>query len=77
MFVSLQVINMINAAQESSSLTVAQALEKVVDILRTSELYAPYLPPQLGREDDQMTTDLVGGLVSVSSCGQTLEVVFC
>ncbi|XP_076443536.1 high affinity cAMP-specific and IBMX-insensitive 3',5'-cyclic phosphodiesterase 8A-like isoform X2 [Babylonia areolata] len=59
-----KVINMINAAQETSSLTVAQALEKVVEMLRTSELYAPYLPPQLGREEDPMTTDLVGGLVS-------------
>ncbi|KAK7492620.1 hypothetical protein BaRGS_00016099 [Batillaria attramentaria] len=58
-----KVINMINAAQESSPLTVAQALDKVLEILRTSELYAPYLPP-LGRDDDPMTTDLVGGLVS-------------
>lgn len=59
-----KVINMINAAQESSSLTVSQALDKVLEILRTSELYAPYLPPQLGRDDDPMTSDLVGGLVS-------------
>lgn len=56
---------MINAAQESSPLTVSQALDKVLDILRTSELYAPYLTPQIGREDDPMTSDLVGGLVSV------------
>ncbi|KAL8618682.1 hypothetical protein ACOMHN_048858 [Nucella lapillus] len=60
-----KVINMINAAQESSSLTVAQALEKVVEILRTSELYAPLLP-KMGSEEDPMTTDLVGGLVSRS-----------
>ncbi|XP_076465787.1 high affinity cAMP-specific and IBMX-insensitive 3',5'-cyclic phosphodiesterase 8B-like isoform X2 [Babylonia areolata] len=58
-----KVISMITAAQESSSLTVAQALEKVVEILQTSELYAPLLP-MLASEKDPMTTDLVGGLVS-------------
>lgn len=62
----VQVINMINVAQESSPATVVQALDKVLEILRTSELYAPHLPPQLGRDDDPMTSDLVGGLVSVS-----------
>ncbi|PVD20218.1 hypothetical protein C0Q70_20714 [Pomacea canaliculata] len=59
-----KVINMINVAQESSPATVVQALDKVLEILRTSELYAPHLPPQLGRDDDPMTSDLVGGLVS-------------
>ncbi|KAK3097852.1 hypothetical protein FSP39_013823 [Pinctada imbricata] len=57
-----KVINIINAAQESSPITVVQALDKVLEILRTSELYSPYF--QTMREDDPMTTDLVGGLVS-------------
>ena len=57
-----QVINIINTAQENSPSTVVQALDRVLDILRSSELYNP---AQV-KEDDQMTTDLVGGLMAVS-----------
>ena len=64
----IQVMNLINAVQESSSLTVSQALEKVVEILRTSELYAPRLPQQIARDSDPMTNDLVEGLVVVGAC---------
>ena len=42
-----------------------QALDKVLEILRTSELYSPYFSQPM-REEDAMTSDLVGGLVSVS-----------
>jgi len=59
------VINIINAAQENSPITVVQALDKVLEILRTSELYSPYFAQQMQGEDP-MTSDLVGGLVSVS-----------
>lgn len=57
-----QVINIINAAQESSPVTVAEALDRVLEILRTTELYSPQLA---SKEDDPHTNDLVGGLMSV------------
>ena len=59
---AFQVINIINTAQENSPSTVVQALDRVLDILRSSELYNP---AQV-KEDDQITTDLVGGLMAVS-----------
>ncbi|XP_062068524.1 high affinity cAMP-specific and IBMX-insensitive 3',5'-cyclic phosphodiesterase 8B isoform X8 [Lepus europaeus] len=56
-----KVINIINAAQENSPVTVAEALDRVLEILRTTELYSP----QLGTKDeDPHTSDLVGGLMS-------------
>lgn len=59
----IQVINIINAAQESSPMPVAEALDRVLEILRTTELYSP----QLGTKDeDPHTNDLVGGLMTVS-----------
>lgn len=58
-----QVINIINTAQENSPVTVAEALDRVLEILRTTELYSP----QLGTKDeDPHTSDLVGGLMTVS-----------
>ncbi|CAF99802.1 unnamed protein product, partial [Tetraodon nigroviridis] len=58
---SLDVINIINAAQESSPMPVAEALDRVLEILRTTELYSP----QLGTKDeDPHTNDLVGGLMT-------------
>lgn len=61
--ICLQVINIINAAQENSPITVAEALDRVLEILRTTELYSP----QLGTKDeDPHTSDLVGGLMNVS-----------
>lgn len=42
---------------------VAEALDRVLEILRTTELYSP----QLGtNEEDPHTNDLVGGLMTVS-----------
>ncbi|KAG7255701.1 hypothetical protein CRUP_012670, partial [Coryphaenoides rupestris] len=55
------VINIINAAQESSPVVVAEALDRVLEILRTTELYSPQLA---SKEDDPHTNDLVGGLMS-------------
>ncbi|XP_061830651.1 high affinity cAMP-specific and IBMX-insensitive 3',5'-cyclic phosphodiesterase 8A isoform X1 [Nerophis lumbriciformis] len=55
-----KVINIINVAQESSPMPVAEALDRVLEILRTTELYSP----QLGTKDeDPHTNDLVGGLM--------------
>ncbi|KAK0145195.1 High affinity cAMP-specific and IBMX-insensitive 3',5'-cyclic phosphodiesterase 8B [Merluccius polli] len=56
-----KVINIINAAQESSPAVVAEALDRVLEILRTTELYSPQLA---SKEDDPHTNDLVGGLMS-------------
>lgn len=57
-------MNIINVAQENSSDAVAASLDRVLDILQTPELYSP----RLGRnEDDPHTSDLVDGLMSVSS----------
>ncbi|KAF7650408.1 hypothetical protein LDENG_00126590, partial [Lucifuga dentata] len=56
-----KVINIINAAQESSPVIVAEALDRVLEILRTAELYSPQLA---SKEDDPHTNDLVGGLMS-------------
>ncbi|XP_052793567.1 high affinity cAMP-specific and IBMX-insensitive 3',5'-cyclic phosphodiesterase 8B-like isoform X3 [Mya arenaria] len=58
-----KVINIINTAQESSPLTVVQALDKVLEILRTSELYSPYFAQEM-KGGDPMTSDYLGGLVS-------------
>ncbi|KAE8617927.1 hypothetical protein XENTR_v10009226 [Xenopus tropicalis] len=56
-----KVINIINAAQENSPSPVAEALDRVLEILRTTELYSP----QLGTKDeDPHTNDLVGGLMT-------------
>ncbi|XP_038669154.1 high affinity cAMP-specific and IBMX-insensitive 3',5'-cyclic phosphodiesterase 8A isoform X2 [Scyliorhinus canicula] len=56
-----KVINIINVAQESSSEPVAEALDRVLEILRTTELYSP----QLGnKDDDPHASDLVDGLMS-------------
>ena len=42
---------------------VAEALDRVLEILRTTELYSP----QFGNKDeDPHTNDLVGGLMTVS-----------
>ncbi|KAM5291414.1 high affinity cAMP-specific and IBMX-insensitive 3',5'-cyclic phosphodiesterase 8A isoform 1-T1 [Glossophaga mutica] len=56
-----KVINIINAAQENSPVPVTEALDRVLEILRTTELYSP----QLGvKDDDPHASDLVGGLMS-------------
>ncbi|XP_071794731.1 high affinity cAMP-specific and IBMX-insensitive 3',5'-cyclic phosphodiesterase 8B-like isoform X2 [Asterias amurensis] len=62
-----KVINIINAAQENSPVTVVQALDRVLEILRSSELYNPQLTSQQVKEEDQMTSDLVGGLMTHGS----------
>lgn len=45
-------------------MTVAEALDRVLEILRTTELYSPQLA---AKEDDPHTNDLVGGLMNVRS----------
>ncbi|GAB6027081.1 High affinity cAMP-specific and IBMX-insensitive 3',5'-cyclic phosphodiesterase 8B, variant 2 [Chamberlinius hualienensis] len=58
-----KVINLITTAQENSPPHIAQALDDVLDILRTTELYSP----QFGgsdRVEDPVTTDLIEGLLA-------------
>ncbi|KAG7161259.1 High affinity cAMP-specific and IBMX-insensitive 3',5'-cyclic phosphodiesterase 8B-like [Homarus americanus] len=64
-----RVFNIINAAQENSPAYVAQALEKVLEILRSTELYSPQLisaTPDNVRPvpADPVATDLLGGLLA-------------
>ena len=64
---------------EDSPPGIAQNLERVLEILRSSELYSPYFNNPMIK-GDQMTTDLVGGLitmvsVTMSSCDYAK--VFC
>ncbi|XP_076020101.1 high affinity cAMP-specific and IBMX-insensitive 3',5'-cyclic phosphodiesterase 8B isoform X2 [Genypterus blacodes] len=70
-----KVINIINTAQESSPVTVVEALDRVLEILRTAELYSPQLA---SKDDDPHTSDLVGGLMSDGLRRQSgNESVFC
>lgn len=65
-----KVINIINAAQENSPVTVVQALDRVLEILRSSELYHPQNSQV--KEEDQMTNDLVGGLMTPTNLNTSL-----
>nr|XP_054113253.1 high affinity cAMP-specific and IBMX-insensitive 3',5'-cyclic phosphodiesterase 8A isoform X2 [Callithrix jacchus] len=54
-------ISMINTARESSPMAVTEALDRVLEILRTTELYAQQLRV---KDDDPHASDLVEGLMS-------------
>lgn len=54
-------------------MTVAEALDRVLEILRTTELYSPQLA---SKEDDPHTNDLVGGLMSVSEVSGVIRHVY-
>lgn len=56
-----KVMNILSAAQANSPLPVVEALGRVLDILRTTELYSPHFMP---KDDDPHANDLVGGLVA-------------
>lgn len=60
-----KVISLITAAQENSPIYIAQTLDKVLEILRSSELYSPQFVNAV-RVEDAMATDLLGGLLAVS-----------
>ncbi|XP_042144853.1 high affinity cAMP-specific and IBMX-insensitive 3',5'-cyclic phosphodiesterase 8B [Ixodes scapularis] len=59
-----KVINMLVATQENSPVFVVQALDRVLEILRSTELYNPQLGVGQGKSEDQMTSDLVSGLIT-------------
>jgi len=57
-----KVIYMINSLRDSSPSQLADSLDKVLDVLRSSELYHPNFSQQV--KDDKTTSDLVGGLMT-------------
>ncbi|XP_045110107.1 high affinity cAMP-specific and IBMX-insensitive 3',5'-cyclic phosphodiesterase 8A-like isoform X2 [Portunus trituberculatus] len=67
-----RVFSIISAAQENSPAYVAQALERAIEILRSTELYSPQLIPSAAVETsvsrsvaaDPVATDLLGGLLA-------------
>ncbi|XP_078671126.1 high affinity cAMP-specific and IBMX-insensitive 3',5'-cyclic phosphodiesterase 8B-like isoform X1 [Branchiostoma floridae x Branchiostoma belcheri] len=61
-----KVINIINAAQENCPINVVQALDKVLEILRSAELYSPHLTAT-PKDNDPVTSDLVEGLMTCGS----------
>nr|KAF6283529.1 phosphodiesterase 8A [Pipistrellus kuhlii] len=56
-----KVINIINAVQENSSARVTEALDHVLEILRTTELYSPQFE---AKDEDPHANDLIEGLIS-------------
>ncbi|KAH7963258.1 hypothetical protein HPB52_020348 [Rhipicephalus sanguineus] len=60
----LFVVNMLMATKENCAASVSQSLDRVIDILRSTELYNPQLSASMGKAEDQMTSDLVAGLTS-------------
>ncbi|XP_055925440.1 high affinity cAMP-specific and IBMX-insensitive 3',5'-cyclic phosphodiesterase 8B-like isoform X4 [Argiope bruennichi] len=62
-----KVINMILATQEHSPLFVVQALDRVLDILRSTDIYSPqFTGLRQNQADDQVASDLFSGLISNS-----------
>lgn len=61
-----KVITLLYSAHEQSSGLVQQQLEKVLDILRSTELYSPQLKENRIQAEDPITTDLISALLSVS-----------
>jgi len=62
-----KVISLILAAQENQPSNIIQALDKVVDILKTSgspDLFSPELDAERKRHRDPVTTDLLGALLA-------------
>ncbi|XP_049815169.1 high affinity cAMP-specific and IBMX-insensitive 3',5'-cyclic phosphodiesterase 8A isoform X1 [Schistocerca nitens] len=59
-----KVISLIATAQETSSPEVVHMLDKVVDILRTTELYSPVMKEDKVRPGDPVTSDLISALLS-------------
>ncbi|XP_059082020.1 high affinity cAMP-specific and IBMX-insensitive 3',5'-cyclic phosphodiesterase 8A-like isoform X2 [Tigriopus californicus] len=62
-----KVINIILAAQENSPLYIAQALDRVLDILQATDsinLFSPEVERERKKKTDAVTTDLLGALLA-------------
>jgi len=55
---------MISTMQETCPTSLVEPLDRVLEVLRSSELYSPYFTQKV--RDDKMTSELVGGLMKVS-----------
>lgn len=67
-----RVVSIISAAQDGCPAYISQALEKVLEILRSTELYNPQILQQDSHTKqvttaDPVATDLLGALLSVST----------
>lgn len=56
-------ISMISSLQETCPVTIVRSLDRVLEVLRSSELYSPYFTQQV--RNDKMTSELVGGLMKM------------
>lgn len=61
-----KIITLLYSVHEQSSGHVQLQIEKVLDILRSTELYSPQLKENRIRMDDPITADLISALLSVS-----------
>ncbi|XP_075721688.1 high affinity cAMP-specific and IBMX-insensitive 3',5'-cyclic phosphodiesterase 8B isoform X3 [Rhipicephalus microplus] len=59
-----KVVNMLMATKDNCAASVGQSLDRVIDILKSTELYNPQLSASMGKAEDQITSDLVAGLTS-------------
>lgn len=59
-----KVINMLTTTQENSPPFVAQSLDRVIDVLRSTDLYNPLLGFGKNKPEDQMMSDLVSGFAT-------------
>jgi len=62
-----KIITLLYSAHEQSSPSIQAQLDKVVDILRSTELYSPQLKENRIRPDDPVTVDLISALLSVGT----------
>lgn len=66
LFFRLQVISLICSVQESANPESCKMLDKVIDILRSTELYSPNMKEDHRvRAEDPVTNDLIGALLTV------------
>nr|CAD7199359.1 unnamed protein product [Timema douglasi] len=70
-----RIIELINSAQEEAAEPVVQILDKVIDIVRTTELYTPHMKERPIKLTDPVTSDLISALLMVRTSlhlGETL-----
>lgn len=69
---------MILATQEHSPLFVVQALDRVLDILRSTDIYSPqFTGLKQNHAEDQVASDLFSGLISVCFTLITQYILYC
>nr|CAD7586881.1 unnamed protein product [Timema genevievae] len=66
-----RIIELINSAQEEAAEPVVQILDKVIDIVRTTELYTPHMKERPIKLTDPVTSDLISALLMQGGTGTT------